>query len=123
MGTVLLLVWSIMGLAMAPLGLLSSTRVIAGLTLMASAANLYVVILFTTWLQERSPEAMLGRVMSLLMFASIGLLPVSTALSGVLLDLNMAPVFGAAGVTMTVLVLLSILNPAVRSMEAQPARG
>lgn len=119
MGTVLLLVWSSMGLAMAPLGLLSSTSVIAGLMLVAGAANLYVVILFTTWLQERSPEAMLGRVMSLLMFSSIGLLPVSTALSGVLLELDMAPVFGAAGVTMTALVLLSILNPAVRSMETQ----
>jgi MFS family permease len=123
LGTVLLLVWSIMGLALAPLGLLSSTSVIAGLMLVAGAANLYVVILFTTWLQERSPEAMLGRVMSLLMFSSIGLLPVSTALSGVLLNLNMAPVFGAAGVAMTALVLLSILNPAVRSMEALPDGG
>jgi hypothetical protein len=35
----------------------------------------------------------------------------------------MAPVFGAAGVTMTALVLLSILNPAVRSMETLPTRS
>lgn len=119
LGTVLLLVWSIMGLAMAPLGLLASTTVIAALMLAAGAANFYVVIIFTTWLQERAPETMLGRVMSLLMFASTGLLPISTAASGALLDLNMAWVFGAAGVTMTALVLLSMLNPTVRSMEAQ----
>jgi len=119
LGTVLLLVWSSMGLAMAPLGLLSSTTIIAGLMLASGAANFYVVIIFTTWLQERTPDTMLGRVMSLLMFASIGLLPVSTALSGVLLDLNMAWLFGAAGVTMTALVLLSMLNPTVRSMEAR----
>lgn len=62
---------------------------------------------------------MLGRVMSLLMFASTGLLPVSTALSGTLLDLYLAWVFGVAGVTMTALVLLNMLNPTVRSMEAQ----
>lgn len=119
LGTVLLLVWSSMGLAIAPLGLLSSTAGVAGLMLVAGAANFYVVIVFTTWLQERAPETMLGRVMSLLMFASNGLLPVSSALSGALLDLNMAWVFAVAGVTMTALVLLSMLNPTVRAMEAQ----
>lgn len=118
LGSVLLLVWSSMGLFLAPLGFLESTVVIAALMLAAGAANFYVVIIFTTWLQERSPEHMLGRVMSLLMFASIGLLPVSTALSGVLLEWNMTLVFGAAGATMTALVLLSMLNPLVRSMEA-----
>jgi len=60
---------------------------------------------------------MLGCVMSLLMFASTGLLPVLTALSGAVLGLNTAWVFGTAGVTMTVVVLLAMLNPAVRSME------
>jgi len=119
LGTILLLVWSSMGLAVAPLGLLSTTAAIAGLMLVAGAANFYVVIIFTTWLQERAPATMLGRVMSLLMFASNGLLPVSTALSGALLDLNIAGVFAVAGVTMTALVLLSLLNPTVRSMEAQ----
>lgn len=119
LGTVLLLVWSSMGLAVAPLGLLSTTAVIAGLMLVTGAANFYVVIIFTTWLQERAPETMLGRVMSLLMFASNGLLPVSTALSGALLDLNIVWVFAVAGVTMTALVLLSMLNPTVRSMAVQ----
>ena len=35
----------------------------------------YANILFTAWLQGRTPQAMMGRVMSLLMVASIGLSP------------------------------------------------
>jgi predicted MFS family arabinose efflux permease len=119
LGIVLLTVWSVMGLVMAPLGLLSNTAIIAGLMMVAGAANSYVVIIFISWLQARTPEMVLGRVMSLLMFASIGLLPVSMALSGRLLDLNIVWVFGIAGLLMTALVLLSMLNPSVRSMEAQ----
>lgn len=119
LGTVLLVVWSFVGLALAPLGLLSHTIIIAGLMLVAGAANFYVIIIFMTWLQERVPELMLGRVMSLMMFFSTGLLPVSMALSGALLDLSIEWVFGGAGVLMAALALLAMLNPSVRLMEAQ----
>ncbi len=117
MGLVLLSVWSLMGLLTAGLGLFTSTGVVAVLMLLQGAINFYVVVIFTTWLQTRTPETMLGRVMSLVMFASIGLAPVSMALSGALLDVNVAGVFAVAGTLMTLLVLLSMLNPAVRSME------
>jgi len=118
MGSVLLAVWSVMGIGIAVLGLLSSTAAVAIIMLAVGASNYYVVIIFVTWLQARTPDVILGRVMSLLMFASIGLLPLSNALSGWLLDLNIAWVFGISGTVMTALVLLSILNPSVRSMEA-----
>jgi hypothetical protein len=110
-----------MGLLTAGLGLFTSTLVVAVLMLLQGAINFYVVVIFTTWLQTRTPEAMLGRVMSLVMFASIGLAPVSMALSGALLDVNVAGVFAVAGTLMTTLVLLSMLNPAVRSMEVAAA--
>jgi hypothetical protein len=119
LGTVLLVVWSVVGLALAPLGLMSNTAIIAGLMLVAGAADFYVMIVFMTWLQERVPDAMLGRVMSLMMFFSIGLLPVSMALSGALLDLSIGWVFGGAGLLMAALTLSALLNPSVRLMEVQ----
>jgi hypothetical protein len=80
-------------------------------------ANGYVVILFITWLQRRTSEVMLGRMMSLLMFASIGLQPLSNMLTGALVDLNAQLLFLAFGLLMVLMTFLFMLNPAVRSME------
>ena len=42
----------------------------------------YFYVYFTTWLQKITPEYLLGRVMSLLMLMSIGLLPIADAIMG-----------------------------------------
>ena len=79
----LLLVTSVLGLGLVVLGLASSTLVAAAVGLVMGVSDGYVVILFITWLQVRTPPAMLGRTMSLLMFAGMGLSPLSLALAGV----------------------------------------
>ena len=48
----------------------------------------YVVIQFLTWLQSRTPAAMLGRTMSLLMFGMVGLAPLSSIVAGALIQLS-----------------------------------
>jgi Transmembrane secretion effector len=53
-----------------------------------------------SWLQRRTNPAMQGRVMSLVMLASLGLVPVSYALSGAIADLNVTLLFVGAGVLM-----------------------
>ena len=58
---------------------------------------------------------MTGRIMSLIMFAAIGLNPVSTALAGALIGLNTAVLLVCAGCLMTVFTLSAAFNPAVRS--------
>ena len=60
-----------------------------------SSAPMAVLIGFTnvqyiSWLQRRVPEELRGRVMSLVMLASIGLAPVSLAAAGALVDLGAA---------------------------------
>lgn len=120
MGMVLAAVWSGLGLGVALLGLMNTTLPAALVSGLMGAANGYVVILFVTWLQNRTPQAMLGRMMSLLMFASAGLLPVSNVITGVLIRLDVTAVFVGGGSLMALLVLLSMLNPAVRAMEPAP---
>lgn len=121
MGVILGAIWSGLGLGVLALGLISTTPLAAVTAFAMGAANGYVVILFVTWLQRRTSEDMLGRMMSLLMLASVGLLPVSNVLTGALVSLNARALFVSAGGLMVILVFLSMLNPAVRAMEEGPA--
>ncbi len=117
MGIVLGLIWSGLGLGVVALGLASTTIVAAVIALLMGLAEGYVVILFISWLQRRTTGAMLGRTMSLLMFASVGLQPLSNMVTGALVDLNAQLLFISFGSLMILLTLLFLLNPSVRSME------
>ena len=118
LGTLLLIIWSAMGLGVIGLGLTNLTAIAVIVTALMGMANGYVVILFITWLQERTPEAMLGRMMSVLMFASMGLEPVSTVIAGAVVEINTTALFVIAGALMSLLTLAAMfLNPAIRHME------
>jgi len=93
--------------------------VVAALTSLFMGATLgYVVIQFITWIQMRTPEQMLGRMMSILMFASQGLVPLGMAVAGALLGVNPTGLFVAAD---RLLVLIAVRNPTVRVMDPVPA--
>ena len=55
-----------------------------------------------SWLQGRTPQAMLGWVVSLLLVATLGHSPVPVAVSGVLIKLSLKWVFNASGVLMAI---------------------
>lgn len=57
---------------------------------------------------------MTGRVMSLVMFAAIGLNPISTALAGALIGLNVTVLLVCSGILMTVFTLSAAFSPTVR---------
>jgi hypothetical protein len=66
---------------------------------------------------------MMGRVMSLQMFASFGLVPVSMALSGALIQVHMTAFLASAGLLLAATLLGSLANPAIREMGLRPAAG
>ncbi len=73
-----------------------------------ATANFGNVIIITL-LQRLAPARLLGRVMSLLMLASIGAFPASVALSGVIVrSLGPAPFFPASGIVLALAVLLAM---------------
>ena len=117
MGTMLLVVTSIMGMGLALLGLASSTALASALALAMGLASGYVFLLLITWLQARTPQAMLGRTMGLLMFSAVGLNPISTALGGAIARLDVTALLVGSGILLAIVVLLSALNPALREME------
>lgn len=54
--------------------------------------------------------------MSLLMFAAMGLNPVSMTLAGVFIGLNVTATFVGSGVLMVVIIFLAALNQGVREI-------
>ena len=121
MGMILLSVGSIMGIGLALLGLANTTALAVLTALLIAVVNGYINILFITWLQARTPEALLGRVMSLMMVASIGFIPISNALSGALLEVHATGLFVVSGGLLTVLMIAAVFNPRIRSMDMEPA--
>jgi MFS family permease len=115
-GTMILLVISTLGVGVALMPLFSSTAVVAVINLLLGAIAGYQRMVLFTWLQKRIPQELMGRVMSLLFFCSIGLAPVSNALAGAILDIDLNMLFVGGGLLMTVLTLLSILLPETRQM-------
>jgi MFS family permease len=120
-GSVLLAVTAGAGLGLVVLGLAGTTWTAAAITLLMGTSLGYVVIQFTTWLQMRTPEEMMGRMMSILMFAAQGLAPVGTALAGALIGLNLSWVFLGAGLLLLGVVSLAMTNRTVRIMSPKRA--
>jgi MFS family permease len=85
------------GLVIGALGFIPYTWLDFFLLLALGMGNGYIAIILFTWMQTRTPTAMLGRMMSILMFSNIGLMPVSQALSGVLSKVSLEVLFGLAG--------------------------
>jgi MFS family permease len=69
------------------------------------------------WFQQRVERAMLGRVMSVLMFAAVGLMPVSLAAAGVVAQWSLAGMYVGAGTLVLVVTLVAGLNRAVREID------
>jgi MFS family permease len=75
-------------------------------------------IIVITLIQQWSPAAVLGRVMSLLMLASLGVFPVSVAVSGLLVRaLGPVPFFPAAGATLVLGLMIALSSSEVRNFR------
>jgi Transmembrane secretion effector len=74
-------------------------------------------VVFGSWLQARTAPEMLGRVMSLVGIANVGLTPVSYALSGVLVDVDPTLTFLLAGGLVLLVVAGGLTSRTVRTMS------
>ena len=70
------------GVVIAALGTITNLALAAVLLAALGAGNGYLGITLLTWMQTRTEPSMLGRIMSLATFASLGLVSVSQAASG-----------------------------------------
>jgi MFS family permease len=119
-GSILLGLFSLSGVCLALLAVMYSTPIILLDAVIAGAILGYTNISYITWIQLRIPRNLMGRVMSLMMFASVALVPISMALSGALVKISLEAVLMGGGLGMAALAILGLMSRSVRRMGLEP---
>jgi MFS family permease len=117
MGTFMVAVILSFAVGLALLGVVSSTALAFIIMLVMGAGNGVLSIALITFLQQKTPKEMLGRVMSLVMLASVGLQPISQALTGAVIKLSLGGLFYGAGILMALVAVWLAIQPATHSMH------
>lgn len=105
------------GLELIAIGLVPRAAVIGVLMALMGAGVGFVNVQFVAWIQARVERAVLGRVMSVLMFCAVGLVPFSYAISGGLALWSLPALFAGGGVLLTVSSLLAASAKAARDID------
>ena len=85
------------GLGLAAMAWINITAVAVVDMFILGVLNGYLGILLITGMQRSTPKEMLGRLMSMVVLANLGLMPLSQAIAGAMLRWSVAPMFLLAG--------------------------
>lgn len=105
------------GAVLISLGWITNTWVDVTLMALLGVGNGYFGLVLFTWIQQRTPREMIGRVMSIVMLASLGLVPFSQAISGAVSRWDLTMLFALSGGLILVLTLWAALQPALHSLS------
>jgi MFS family permease len=116
-GILLVATGAILGVATACMGLLSGFWPVAVLLVLMGGFSGFINVQLQAWLQQRVERAVLGRVSSVLMLSSFGLMPISMAVAGVAVEWSVTGMFAVGGVAVTLVALFGALHRQVRGIE------
>jgi MFS family permease len=128
-GSLVMAVLACAGLGLAALAVVDAMAAAVGVTAVIGFATGYGNLLLITWAQQRIPDALMGRVISLIGLGSMAFIPLSQLLAGAAVQLSLAGMLLVSGGAMFVVTLASIGTATVRGMgleptlAAQPAEG
>jgi hypothetical protein len=113
LGVTMLVVDIAVGLLFMPMGLITATWQGAALLGTIGVLGGFMQVSIFTWLQRRTPPALMGRVMSMFMFIFLGLVPLSGAVTGwVLRSITLTQLFvGSGGLLVCVALLALVASP------------
>jgi hypothetical protein len=115
LGVTMLLVDIVVGLLFMPMGLITVTWQGAALLGAIGVLGGFMQVSIFTWLQRRTPPALMGRVMSMFMFIFLGLAPLSGAFTGwVLRAITLTQLFVGCGGLLVCVALLALVASPVR---------
>ncbi|MBI3750050.1 MAG: MFS transporter [Chloroflexi bacterium] len=123
LGPTVMLVLGASGLGIAAMAFVDSTVVAAALAAVSGAALGYGNLLGMTWIQARVPKQLMGRVMSLLMVASMGLVPVSELIAGVLVQVSLTGLLAVAGLGMAGVSIAALSSARIRGLGLEAPLG
>jgi MFS family permease len=87
------------------------------LAISIGATSSFLGVITISWLQERAEPRLIGRVMSFAMFSAVALDPISFALAGVLVELDLTAMFLAAGALLLLTAVLGALSRTMREVD------
>jgi MFS family permease len=111
------------GLAIISMGFIRSTTVLFVIIFLLGLGNGYITILVLTWIQSRTPRAMLGRMMSMLMLTNTGVSPISQAVSGAVIKWSFPLMFVLAGAGLLLVPLWTGFQPGLKAISEELASG
>ena len=87
------------------------------LAISIGATSSFLGVITISWLQERAEPRLIGRVMSFAMFSAVALDPISFALAGILVELDLTAMFLAAGALLLLTAVLGTLSRTMREAD------
>jgi len=104
------------GVVLCAMGGISLTWVDFILMLLLGVEAGYMSIILFTWIQQRTQKDMLGRMMSMISLATLGLMPLSQALSGVISKWSLTILFVVSGSLLLLTAFWTLLRPELKSL-------
>ncbi|MBM3429305.1 MAG: MFS transporter, partial [Bacteroidetes bacterium] len=117
LGVLLLTIASVQGFGLFLLGFIGNIGLASITIAVLGFCSCIFTVVGITRIQKQTRPEMLGRVMSLGMFSAFGIAPVSFALAGFLVNLNLTIMFTVAGSIMLITSLSLAANPSVRKIS------
>jgi MFS family permease len=107
----------LLGITVGAIAFVPNLVVAIALATAIGATSSFLGVITISWLQERTEQRLIGRVMSFAMFSAVALDPISFALAGVLVELDLTAVFLAAGALLLLTAVLGALSPTMREAD------
>lgn len=117
LGTSLLLLDSLAGIFVLLFAQANSVFIALSMLFFIGIIGGFIQVLAFTWIQMRAKPEYMGRVMSYLMFASMGLAPISSVLAGYLSAYtSVTTMFTVVGIMIIAIALLNLKNSSIKNM-------
>ncbi|MGA2651961.1 MAG: hypothetical protein ABSF28_15625 [Terracidiphilus sp.] len=116
-GRLLLLVSGAIGICLVLIGWIDRMPSLAAALFVMSRGAAFLNVQMLTWFQQRGEPAVMGKVLSVLMFAVSGLTPVSMALAGFVIKWSLPGMSFVAGGMVLLVTLLAAIHRPVREID------
>ena len=116
-GSIELALTGLLGLIVGAIAFVPNLASAVALAVAIGATASFLGVITISWLQERTEPPLIGRVMSIAMFSAVALDPISFALAGVLVELDLTAMFLAAGTLLLLTALLGALSRTMREAD------
>jgi MFS family permease len=116
-GSIELGLTGLLGLIVGAIAFVPNLVAAVALATAIGATASFLGVITISWLQERTEPPLIGRVMSIAMFSAVALDPISFALAGLLVELDLTAMFVAAGTLLLLTALFGTLSRTMREAD------